>query len=249
MNLIGIIVGIFLYTYLFLGTNKSYIGTLGSITLAICLINYNEFSHVFIRPTNVVIGILVGTFTLRFFFPRRATKMLLLEIQTFLAEYASISNYLAQMNDSTTDVRERLIQLESNVIARVPRFQTLLTEAEIEISKDSHFTKVSADMLQPLRHIFRYYASILASILYENIKISETDKKSLIFLGQVIHQLKENLSQLKSENELIVIPDFLQPKDDKRILSSMLHLIVLECGSLEMMINTLIDTVKTVKLE
>lgn len=74
MNIIGFVIGIFLYTYLFLGTKQSYIGILGCVTLAICLINYNDFTFVFMRPTNVIIGILIGFFTLRFFFQPELQK-------------------------------------------------------------------------------------------------------------------------------------------------------------------------------
>ncbi|AUH71053.1 FUSC family protein [Legionella sainthelensi] len=247
MNIIGFAVGIFLYTYLFLGTKQSYIGILGCVTLAICLINYNDFTFVFMRPTNVIIGILIGIFTLRFFFPTRATKVLLLEMQKFLNEYAGLSAYLANIEDSTTDLSKHLIQCESNVLALILRFQTLINEAQVEISKDSEFTQVAADILQSFRHIFRYYASIIALILYEGVKINDKDKASFLFLSNTLNELKENLFTLKRKRNLLAVFDKTPPQDEN-LLSLMLNLLVTECSSLEMKINKLIRMAKVVKL-
>lgn len=248
MNLIGFIIGIFLYTYLFLGTKKSYIGILGTVTLAICLMNYNNFTYVFMRPTNVIIGILIGIFTLRFFFPTRATKVLILEIQKFLTEYATLSVYLANLDNSKTDLRQYLEQCESNIAALILRFQTLINEARVEIGKDSQYTQAAADILQSLRHIFRYYASIIALILYEDVKINEQDGESLIFLSTTLNELKENLSQLKRKRKLMAIEE-MGSKEDKNLLSLMLNLLMMECSSLQIKIYKLIRMTKIVKLE
>ncbi|KTD12080.1 inner membrane protein [Legionella gratiana] len=248
MNLIGFIIGIFLYTYLFLGTKRSYIGILGSVTLAICLINYNNFTYVFMRPTNVIIGILIGFFTLRFFFPIRATKVLILEMQRFLNEYADLSKYLANTDDTTKDLSAHLVQCESNVLALILRFQTLINEAQVEISKDSGFTQIATDILQSFRHIFRYYASIIALILYEGVKINEEDKENLIFLSDALMRLKENLFSLRRRRNLIVAPDMMSQKDEN-LLSLMLNLLVTEYSVLEIKINKLIRMTKVIKLE
>ncbi|MCE0723602.1 MULTISPECIES: FUSC family protein [Legionella] len=244
MNLIGLIIGIFLYTYLFLGTKKSYIGILGCVTLAICLINYNNFSYVFIRPTNVIIGILIGFFTLRFFFPNRATKMLILEMEEFLAEYAALSTYIANIDDST-DLAKRLTRCESNILTLIPHFQTLISEAQVEIGKDSGFTQVAADILQSFRHIFRYYASIIALILYEGVRLNEKDKEYFIFLSNAMIKLKENLSYLDRKPHLVAVPDVM-PQKGENLLSLMLSLLVTECSSLEIKINKLIRMAKVV---
>lgn len=248
-NLLGFIAGTFLYTYLFLGTKESYIGVLGSLTLAICLINYNDLSHVFIRPTNVVIGIMIALFTLRFFFPERATRLLILEIDRFLSEYDAISTYLANTEQEilVTELSNRLAKFEAQVIARVPNFQTLLSEAKVEVKRGSEFPKVVAAMLLSLRHIFRYYASIMASIIYDKVEMTEEDKKNLIFLHLAMKHLKRNLSHLKSKHKLVINPDFIC--HDNKIISLMSHLISIECQNLEIKINELIDTLHTVKLE
>ncbi len=248
-NLIGFILGTFLYTYLFLGTKRGYIGTLGSITLAICLINHNDFSYVFIRPTNVLIGILIALFSLRFFFPRRATKMLILEARNFLTEYADLSYYLANVEDLTVDLHERLKSLESNVMTScIPRFQTLLSEAEVETDINSQFTKVASDIFTSLRHIVRYFLSIIASMIWEGVKIGENDKKTLLFLAGAFSALDDNLAQLGRQHQLVVSSE-LTATDDQKMIPLMLRLIVLECGALEMNINQLMTTLETVKLE
>lgn len=248
MNIIGFVIGIFLYTYLFLGTKKSYIGILGCVTLAICLINYNNFTYVFMRPTNVIIGILIGFFTLRFFFPTRATKVLILEIQKFLTEYATLSLYLANIEDSTTDLHQHLEQCESNIAALILRFQTLISEAQVEIRKDSKFTQVATEILHSFRHIFRYHASIIALILYEEVKINEQAKERFIFLSTTLTSLKEHIAHLKRKRKLMVVTD-ISPKEEENPLSLMLNLLVMECSSLEIKFNKLILMAKRVKLE
>lgn len=248
-NLLGFILGTFLYAYLFLGTKRGYIGTLGSITLAICLINFNDFSYVFIRPTNVLIGILIGLFSLRFFLPRRATKMLILETQNFLTEYADLSYYLANMNNVTTDLHERLKSLEANVMTScIPRFQTLLSEAEVETDINSQFTKVAADIFTSLRHIVRYFASIIASMIWEGVRISEDDKKTLLSLAKAFATLDDNLTQLGNKHRLTVSTE-LATTEEQKMVPLMLRLIALECSVLEENINQLMHTLDTVRLE
>ncbi len=245
MNLVGFIIGIFLYTYLFLGTKKSYIGILGCVTLAICLVNYNNFSYVFIRPTNVIIGILIGFFTLRFFFPNRATKVLISEMEEFLVKYATLSMYIANIDDSKTGLSEQLTQCESDILTLIPHFQTLISEAQVEIGKNSGFTQVAADILHSFRHIFRYYTSIIALILYEGVRLNEKDKEHFIFLSNTMIKLKENLSHLERKPNLIVVPDVM-PQKDENLLSLMLSLLITECSSLEIKINKLIRMAKVV---
>lgn len=168
-------------------------------------------------------------------------------MQKFLNEYAALSTYLANIDDSTTDLSKHLMQCESNVLALILRFQTLINEAQVEISKDSGFTQVSTDILQSFRHIFRYYASIIALILYEGVKINERDKESLLFLSNLLNKLEENLFALKRSRHLLAAPERTSPPDEK-LLSLMLNLLVAECSSLEIKINKLIRMTKVIKL-
>lgn len=248
INLAAFILGTFLYTYLFAGTKKGYIATLGSLTLAICLINQNNFTHVFIRPLNVLLGISIGLFALRFFFPNRATKMIILEAQYFLTEYATIAHFLASQDDLSKNLHERLLHLESEVIPRISRFQTLLNEADVEIRRKSQFIKVATDILSSLRHIMRYFSSMMASIIWEEVKINESDKKKFLSLAETFSKLEENLANLNHQHKNIVGKN-LDIKTGQKMVPLMLRLITLECRTLETKITQLLKLVKTVKLE
>ena len=249
-NLSGYIIGTFLYTYLFAGTKQGYIATLGCITLAICFINYNNLSEVFIRPTNVLIGILIGLFTVRFFFPSRATKMLILEIQNFLTDYADLARYLASLVDLTPELHEQLITLESStsILTYIPKFQRLLEEAEVETTINSPFTTVSSEILLSFRRMARYFASILAFIISEEVTIDEDDKKNFFWVAEALTKLKDNLVHLKSRNKLIVSLN-LTVSPNQKAVPVMLRLITQECGVLEIKIHQLMRAIKTVKLE
>ncbi|WP_242604007.1 hypothetical protein [Legionella santicrucis] len=168
-------------------------------------------------------------------------------MQKFLNEYAALSNYLANIDNSTTDLSKHLVQCESNVLALILRFQTLINEAQVEIGKDSEFTQVAADILQSFRHIFRYYASIIALILYEGVKINEKDKESFLFLSNTLNILEENLFALRRRRNLLMDPGRISPQDEN-LLSLMLNLLVAECSSLEIKIHKLIRMTKVIKL-
>lgn len=248
MNLFGLVVGVFIYTYLFSGTSKGYIGTLGSVTLAICLINHNDISQVFIRTTNVLIGIAIGTFVVRFFFPIKSIKMLILELDGFLSEYASFASYLANVDQARPDMNEYLAQFEAKMMPAISRFQTLINEAKVEMNQDLKFTQDAEDILKSLRRIFRYYTSFDASILFEGANVGVEDRNILLALAQVSRYLQESLAQLKPQR-IFIRPADLKSKDEKNVSPLMLHLISSEFRALEVKINKLLITIKTVKLE
>lgn len=246
MNLLGFFLGTFLYTYVFLGTQESYIGALGSLTLAICLINFNDVSHIFIRPSNVIVGILIGLFTLRFFFPARATKLLLLNMQRFLTEYSRLCLELAHP-ESHGELSERLAQFELHLIPQIAHLKALLTEANVEVGKQTAYTDVVAEIIVCLRHIFRYFASIMAFIIYDKKELTEEDIVSLNHLHKTMQHLKSNLSKLTHQHRLLIDPNLIIANDEKT-LPMMFRLIMIECQTLEKKINTLGSAAKHVRL-
>lgn len=247
INLSGFIIGVFLYTYLFAETAKGYIATLGCITLAICLMNFNNFSNVFIRPTNVLIGILIGIFTLRFFFPLRATKMLILETQSFLSDYARLARNLANLDKLTPDLNNQFIAFESGIATYIPTFQRLLAEAAVETAGNASFIKVASEILVSFRHLSRYFASIFALIISQQISIDDDDKKTFFLIAETLTKLKDNLVHLNYRHQLIPSTD-LTVTSDQKALPMLLRLITQECRGLETQINQFIKTTKTVKL-
>jgi uncharacterized membrane protein YccC len=67
INIFALIVGLFFYTYWFMGNDKTYTGTIGAVTLTIVLLNYNEVDVAILRVFNVILGILASVFMIRFF--------------------------------------------------------------------------------------------------------------------------------------------------------------------------------------
>jgi hypothetical protein len=244
MNMAGLVIGIFIYTYLFLGTNKGYIGTIGSLTLAICLINYNDLSQVFIRSANVLIGILISTFVMRHIFPRKAVDMLILEFNNMLTEFATLASYLVQINQSTPELQKRLVQFETKMMPAIPRFQTLIHDSKLELPPHSKFTDITEDILKSLRRIFRYYTSFTDSILLEKVELKNQDKAFLLFLLQLNQKLQASIIHLTPRATLHPLAN-LKLKEEKIVSPFMLHLIFLEFRALEIKTNTLLTMLKT----
>lgn len=170
-----------------------------------------------------------------------------MEINNFLTEYSALSLYLAHWDKTTTNLHHHLEQRENNISALMLRYKTLVNEARSEINKDSSFTQVTEDILQSMRHIFRYYASIIALLLFEQVTINQRSKDNFILLSELMTQLSMQLSDLNHQKP----PGDLtkeQESNQHDLLSSMIHLLFLEYDVLNGKINQLIDAAKTIKL-
>lgn len=94
MNVIGLLFGIFVYILIYFGTPKGSIGTLGSITMVIILINNNNMTDAFMRPFNILLGIILCIFLNCTFYPNRATGLILIEFKNIIKELTRILHKL-----------------------------------------------------------------------------------------------------------------------------------------------------------
>ncbi len=58
LDIMALFPGLFIYTYFFMGNDKTYVGTIGAVTLTLILLNYNDLDTALMRVLNVFIWII-----------------------------------------------------------------------------------------------------------------------------------------------------------------------------------------------
>lgn len=191
MNTIAIFFGILVYDALYLGTEDNYIGVLGAITLAVCLLNYNNITLAFMRPFNVVIGIAIGLFLGYFFFPQRATLLLVEKLHTIIEE---MKNSIQELQHATTWSPKDYDNFSSSdnlVITTFSKCNALIAEARHELPKGSQFPVVIAQILTHIRKIIRYHSSAVYYIFSINNNDADDIKFALNALNHLFTLLKD----------------------------------------------------------
>lgn len=74
IKMLAFIPAIFIYAYFFMDTKRAYIAIIGGVTLSIILLNHNDIGAAILRVFNVILGILMSMFMMRFFYPQYADK-------------------------------------------------------------------------------------------------------------------------------------------------------------------------------
>lgn len=173
INALALIPGIFIYSYYFMGGEKTYIGTIGAVTLTIALLNYNKIDLALLRIFNVIIGILASMFMMRFFFPQYARDRLI-EVQINLIKQLScpIKDYL-NPGRSLSSVKVAMVEGEKKILENISLFARYLSESKIETKKTPNFIIHNAAALNHIRKIFRLISVFICNIATDTIRSDE----------------------------------------------------------------------------
>ncbi len=199
INTIALVPGLFVYTYFFMGGDKTYIGTIGAVTLTIVLLNYNDVDSAILRVFNVILGIIGSMFMIRFFYPQYARNLIIETLSTLIAQLSTIiGNYLNPSIPLLTIHADHL-QYEHNTLASLPSFDRLLSEAKMETGKAPFFVphgKAAIEQFKLLLQLSSVFFSLLST---DDVRADPWISAKLLELLSALSAIERRLLQQPNE--------------------------------------------------
>ncbi|HMT02896.1 MAG TPA: FUSC family protein [Burkholderiales bacterium] len=162
INYIAALIATFIYSTLYMDTNKNYIGQLGIVTICIILIEpHNGILNSLIRPMNILIGVMISIIVMRLIFPKYAKVQMEQLIHTVIKdiekELLNLSN-----NKDKASITEDYTKHENNFMSNIIKFNRLIDELSAE-PKNNKYYVFYKEIYMHLRRIYR-----LITIMYYN---------------------------------------------------------------------------------
>lgn len=198
VNIIALVPGLFTYAYFFMGGDKTYVGTIGAVTLTIVLLNYNDVETAIIRGMNVMIGIAGSMFMIRFFYPQYARDMVLETLSTLIERL--LNRIIAYLDPSISlaTIKADYFQYEHQTLENFLLFSRMLGEAKIETAKAPLFISHAKAAMEQFKVLFRLCTVFISHLSTDAVR---TDP-------WVREKLREMVSDLRSiERRLLKQPD------------------------------------------
>lgn len=162
INFAAALLATFIYSALYMDTNKNYIGQLGIVTLFIILIEpHNGILNSLIRPMNIIIGVVISVIVMRLVFPRYAAVQMKELIQVVIKNLEQEIKNLYSNKDRTTIIHD-YAEHESDFLSNIIKFNRLIDELNAE-TKNSIYYIFYKEIYMHLRRIYR-----LVTIIYYN---------------------------------------------------------------------------------
>ncbi len=193
INIFALIVGLFFYTYWFMGNDKTYTGTIGAVTLTIVLLNYNEVDVAILRVFNVILGILASVFMIRFFYPQYARNLLIETQVIWFNQLADlIKNYL-DLSEEHLTLKTKSTELEHTLLANVATYNRLVGEAKMETKNAPFFIANSIAIKEQFQLLFRLFSMFLTLLSTDEIRIHPWVIEQVLSILRRIQSLKFQL--------------------------------------------------------
>lgn len=158
--MLAFIPALFVYGYFFMRGDKTYIGTIGTMTLTMILFNYNDLEIALLRLLNVVFGIVSAIFMIRFFYPQYSRDILL---QTLWDATDNLSLQIELYLDETKSldsIKNEFESMSDNMSKYTASFNKHLIQAKIETKKTPLFilhNKTAINQLRQLYHLISVF--------------------------------------------------------------------------------------------
>lgn len=192
-NLLGIACSVFLAAYYFMDTEKNYVGGLIAWTTPILLINDNNFHAVFVRPLNIVIGVIISYILLRLFYPQYAKNLVLVELNKMLDMTRKMLDGFIDANITTEELELIHHMQEAELLRNMTKIQRLLAEAKMETKECQNYVVTCQLLFTHLRRLRRFVAVIIYSYNNQEDRMSGKIQQNLYLAINVIKDLQRGL--------------------------------------------------------
>ena len=199
INIIALVPGLFFYAYFFMGGDKTYIGTIGAVTLTIVLLNYNDIDSAIVRVFNIIIGIAASMLMMRFFYPKYARNSIL-ETQSNLIFQLSVmlEDYL-DPSKSLTTIKTEYLDYEHKTLEIFASFHRIIIEAKMETKKASFFIPHAMAAMQQIRLLFRLFSVFIYYLSTDDIRADPSVRDDLRELLTHVQAIQRKLLRLPDE--------------------------------------------------
>lgn len=161
INILALIAGLFFYSYWFMGSDKTYTGTIGAVTLTIVLLNYNDIELAILRALNVILGILVSMFMIRFFYPQYARDLLIKMQISWLNQIIEFIKKCSSVEDKDSFLlNDQSYDMEFSFLANLSTYTRLVTEAQMETRHLPFFSSQNRVIQDKFQLLFRLLSTM-----------------------------------------------------------------------------------------
>lgn len=206
INILALIVGLFFYTYWFMGNDKTYTGTIGAVTLTIVLLNYNDIELAILRALNVIIGIIASVFMIQFFYPQYAKNFLReMQITWFNQLLELIKNY-TDLNEDYLILKKESYDLELKFLDNLPNYNRLVNESKMEMKEFPLFPSHCLAIKDQFQRLFRLLSFLISTLSSNEIRAHPWINEQLVLISNQLYAIKaellnEELPRLPLKNE------------------------------------------------
>lgn len=207
-NLIAVILSVFVAGYYFMDTKKAYIGVMIAFTPAIMLLNDHNLAIIFIRPLNIIVGIIIAYLVQHLFYPEYAKNLVLNSFLELIAKAKMLLNSaIINIKDDNEESRINHENIEIEVISNINKALRLIDEANGELPKVQEYGIICNALIIHLRRAFKYIAVFTHQV--EDSVIPKTKElhfviKKLIDVLDILHLHLSN--SLQGKNEVVNSP-------------------------------------------
>lgn len=170
IDMIALVPGLFIYAYFFMGGDKTYIATIGAVTMTLVLLNYNDVDVAIFRVFNITIGIIASILMIRFFYPQYARDKIMLMQWDFMDHFAGLLERYLEPSKSLAVIKDEFLVYEQAMLEGFITFNRLLDEAKIETRKTPLYITHNKAALFHIRHIFRLLSVFVFYISTEDMR-------------------------------------------------------------------------------
>lgn len=209
INIIAMIFGIFVYVYYFMGTEKAYIAMIGSLTLTLVFLNYNNVEIAIFRVLNICIGIISIMFMMRFFYPQFAKDRIIEALFNFVERNSTMIESYLDPSISLASIKENYFAEEPKILEHFIVFKRLMNEASWETKKTPLFISHNEAAFERLRHIFWLFSVFVVYVSTDEIRADPSicDKlRQLLLDMRAIGRMLEKGERLVIANTVAALP-------------------------------------------
>lgn len=222
-NIIAIITSVFFAAYYFMDTKKAYIGGLIAWTTPIMLLNSHNLSSIFIRPLNILIGIIISYFVQRFFYPEYAKNTVLNSFSGLIAKANILLNHTLDNKILSKTEKLALEEMEVGVVATINKASKLIDETNTELPKVLEYGKICSDLVTHLRRIFKFIV-VFSHQLDDTIIIMSPElrlviKNIALILDKMHEHLNCNINHYHLAKDFSEIKNILHELENKQFIT------------------------------
>ena len=154
INILALTPAVVIYSYYFMNSEKMYIALIGCVTLTIVLLNYNHIDLAILRAFNIVLGIIISMFMIRFFYPQYAKdRIIVVQSRLIFLLSQNMRNYL-DPSLSFEEVKTKYWQYEHDIYLKLSTRNQLFFETKVEGSSPE-FIDINKKSFEHIQNIFR----------------------------------------------------------------------------------------------
>lgn len=241
VNLVALMVGVFIYGYLFLDQKDVYVSVLGCVTLALTLINYNRTDLALLRPFNIALGVLVSIIVFKLFYPVYAKDRIMSLQLDFVAHLCQILENFLDPTQSLEAIKANYLIHETSLQKDILLFNQLLEETKMEVKKTSPFISANLDGFSHAKRIYRLISVFIYHVASDNLR---EDHYVSTYLKKILTQLEAlrlRISELTEalEDNVLAHNEIVSLNQDKIIVNTLLESILNEITCYNKALNTI----------